>query len=75
MKKTGLFFVLFVMILALCACSGKGSSSPNESGLPAEVADKAELETYECSEDVIGEKVYVTELEENYECDGAKWFC
>ncbi|WP_290960103.1 hypothetical protein, partial [Fibrobacter sp.] len=74
MKKTGLFFVLFVMILAICACSGKGSSSPNESGLPAEVADKAELETYECSEDVIGEKVYVTELEENYECDGAKWF-
>ena len=74
MKKTYSLFVLFLMMFALCACSGKGSSSPNESGLPTEVADKAELETYECGDDVIGEKVYVAELEENYECDGEKWF-
>ena len=74
MKKTYSLFVLFLMMFALCACSGKGAYSPNESGLPTEVADKAELETYECGDDVIGEKVYVAELEENYECDGEKWF-
>ena len=59
---------------AFIGCGDDDSSSPKGTGLPAEVADKAELETYECSMDVIGEKVYVTELEENYECDGEKWF-
>ncbi|SHG59164.1 major paralogous domain-containing protein [Fibrobacter sp. UWCM] len=59
---------------AFIACGDDNSSSPSAKGLPAEVTDKAELETYECSMDVIGEKVYVTELEENYECDGEKWF-
>ena len=59
---------------ALTACGDDGSSSPKGTGLPAEVGDMAELETYECGMDVIGEKVYVTELEENYECDGEKWF-
>ncbi|WP_290738958.1 fibrobacter succinogenes major paralogous domain-containing protein [Fibrobacter sp. UBA3718] len=63
-----------VLGVAFIACGDDGSSSPSAKGLPAEVADKAELETYECSMDVIGEKVYVTELEENYECDGEKWF-
>ena len=63
-----------VLGVAFTACGDDGSSSPKGTGLPAEVADKAELETYECSMDVIGEKVYVTELEENYECDGEKWF-
>ena len=60
--------------VAFTACGDDDSSSPKGTGLPAEVADKAELETYECSMDIIGEKVYVTELEENYECDGEKWF-
>ena len=59
---------------AFIGCGDDGSSSPKGTGLPAEVADMEELETYECSMDVIGEKVYVTELEENYECDGEKWF-
>ena len=63
-----------VLGAAFIGCGDDGSSSPKGTGLPAEVADKAELETYECSMDVIGEKVYVTELEENYECDGEKWF-
>lgn len=65
---------LLAAIFALTACGDDGSSSPKGTGLPAEVADMEELETYECSMDVIGEKVYVTELEENYECDGEKWF-
>jgi len=63
-----------VLGAAFIGCGDDGSSSPKGTGLPAEVTDKAELETYECSMDVIGEKVYVTELEENYECDGEKWF-
>ena len=65
---------LLAAFFALTACGDDGSSSPKGTGLPAEVADMEELETYECSMDVIGEKVYVTELEENYECDGEKWF-
>ena len=63
-----------VLGAAFIGCGDDDSSSPKGTGLPAEVADKAELETYECSMDVIGEKVYVTELEENYECNGEKWF-
>ena len=59
----------------LVACSDDDSFIQRPSGgLPAEVADKAELETYECSMDVIGEKVYVVDLGENYECDGDEWF-
>lgn len=73
-KKIGLVSAVAFAIFALSGCGDDGSSSPSAKGLPAEVADKAELETYECSIDVIGEKVYVTELEENYECDGEKWF-
>ena len=72
--KQSLTIFLLAAFFALCGCGDDGSSSPSAKGLPAEVADKAELETYECSMDVIGEKVYVTELEENYECDGEKWF-
>ena len=72
--KQSLTIFLLAAFFALSACGDDGSSSPKGTGLPAEVTDKAELETYECSMDVIGEKVYVTELEENYECDGEKWF-
>ena len=72
--KQSLTIFMLAAFFALTACGDDGSSSPSAKGLPAEVADKAELETYECSMDVIGEKVYVTELEENYECNGEKWF-
>lgn len=73
-KKIGLVSAVAFAIFALSACGDDGSSSPKGTGLPAEVADMEELETYGCDMDVIGEKVYVTELEENYECDGEKWF-
>ena len=68
------FALAGVLGSAFIGCGDDGSSSPSAKGLPAEVADKAELETYECSMDVIGEKVYVADLELNYECDGEKWF-
>ncbi|SOE50412.1 major paralogous domain-containing protein [Fibrobacter sp. UWT3] len=68
------FALAWVLGSAFIACGDDDSSSPKGTGLPAEVADKAELETYECSMDVIGEKVYVADLELNYECDGEKWF-
>ena len=60
-KKFTVCALAGVLGVAFTACGDDDSSSP-------------ELETYECSMDVIGEKVYVTELEENYECDGEKWF-
>ena len=63
-----------VLGVAFTACGDDGSSSPKGTGLPAEVADMEELETYGCGMDVIGEKVYVVDLELNYECDGEKWF-
>ena len=75
-------FVSRIMVCALAGalgvafigCGDDESFVTRSSTLPTKVADKAELETYECSDDVIGEKVYVTELEEKYECDGEKWF-
>ena len=73
-KKFTVCALAGVLGAAFIGCGDDGSSSPKGTGLPAEVADMEELETYECSMDVIGEKVYVTELEENYECDGEKWF-
>lgn len=73
-KKFSLVGAVAFAIFALSACGDDDSSSPKGTGLPAEVADMEELETYGCDMDVIGEKVYVTELEENYECDGEKWF-
>ncbi len=73
-KKFTVCALAGVLGVAFTACGDDGSSSPKGTGLPAEVADKAELETYECSMDVIGEKVYVADLELNYECDGEKWF-
>ena len=73
-KKFTVCALAGVLGVAFTACGDDGSSSPKGTGLPAEVTDMEELETYGCSMDVIGEKVYVTELEENYECDGEKWF-
>ena len=73
-KKFTVCALAWVLGVAFTACGDDDSSSPKGTGLPAEVADKAELETYECSMDVIGEKVYVADLELNYECDGEKWF-
>ena len=73
-KKFTVCALAGVLGAAFIGCGDDGSSSPKGTGLPAEVADKAELETYECGMDVIGEKVYVADLELNYECDGEKWF-
>ncbi|WP_295037419.1 FISUMP domain-containing protein [uncultured Fibrobacter sp.] len=63
-----------VLGAAFIGCGDDDSSSPKGTGLPAKVADMEELETYGCGMDVIGEKVYVVDLELNYECDGEKWF-
>lgn len=76
MKNPVLFF--FAGMLSFCAtflaaCSG-GSSSPDTGNLPIEVADLDELKTFECNDDFIDEKVYVLDIEKNYECDGKKWF-
>ncbi|MDD5943033.1 hypothetical protein [Fibrobacter sp.] len=59
-KKFTVYALAGVLGVAFTACGDDGSSSPKGTGLPAEVADMEELETYGCGMDVIGEKVYVT---------------
>ena len=68
-------FIPFVVLptLLFVAC-GDDSSSTNASAFPDEVADKTELNTYDCDMSHIGKKVFVTDLEKNYECDGDEWF-
>ncbi len=70
--KLGAFAFFVANLLMLSACGDDKSSSPHS--LPDEVADKAELETYECNMSVIGEKIFVKNLGVNYECDGDEWF-
>ena len=70
-----LFFAGMLLFCAvfLSACSGE-SPSPDTSDLPTEVKNLDELKTFECNDDFIDEKVYVLDIEKNYECDGKKWF-
>lgn len=73
-RKFTVYTLAGVLGATFIGCGDDDSYSPSAKGLPAEMGDKAELETHECNMDIIGEKVYVIELEENYECDGEKWF-
>lgn len=73
MKKFVACTLAGILCFAFVACSGK-SSSPNEGVLPDEVANKDVLDFYECNDDVIGERVYVADIELFYECDGERWF-
>lgn len=59
---------------ALLACEDSTSSAAQTEDLPTKVANKDELRTYACDLDVKGEKVYVSDVELNYECNGEKWF-
>lgn len=68
------FLAVASFVAVFAACSGEGSTDSKTDGFSADVADKTELETYECNMDVVGEKVYVKDLKLNYECDGEKWF-
>ena len=70
--KLGALAFIAVNLLVLSACSDDKSSSANS--LPDEVADKAELNTYECDMSIIGKKVFVNDLDKLYECDGDHWF-
>ena len=58
----------------LVACGDDDSFVPRPTGLPDEVADLDQLDAYECSDEIIGERVYVKNLEVDYECDGDHWF-
>ena len=70
--KLGALAFIAANLLIFSACSDDKSSSANS--LPDEVANKAELETYECNMSVIGGKVFVKSLNKYYECDGEEWF-
>lgn len=65
-------FSVVAVIFSFTACGDDKSSSANS--LPDEVADKAELNTYECDMSIIGKKVFVNDLDKLYECDGDHWF-
>ena len=65
---------LVLSISMLVACGDDDSFVPKPTGLPDEVADLDQLEAYECSDEIIGERVYVKNLEVDYECDGDHWF-
>ena len=72
MKLVSLFSFAFIVSSLLVACGDDKSSSAN--GLPDEVADKAELKTYKCDMSIIGQTVFVNDLDKLYECDGDHWF-
>ena len=74
MKFSKLFIPFAVFAALMFVACGDDSSSTNVSVFPDEVADKAELNTYDCNMSVIGKKVFVTDLGKNYECDGDEWF-
>ena len=73
MKKFVACTLAGMLCFAFVACGGK-SSSPNDGLLPDEVANKDALDFYECNDDVVGERVYVADIELFYECDGERWF-
>ena len=68
----GVFVVFSALLLTFSACGDDKSSSAN--AFPDEVANKAELKTYECNMSIIGEKIFVNDLDKYYECDGDEWF-
>lgn len=69
--KQSLAIVLWMASFGLWGCDNSSSASSNE--FPAEVEDLAELDTYECNDEITGEKIYVSEQSLNYECDGTAW--
>ena len=68
----GVFVVFSALLLTFSACGDDSSSSAKV--LPDEVANKAELKTYECNISIIGGKIFVNDLDKYYECDGDEWF-
>ena len=74
MKFRPFLIPTFLSFAFLAACGDDDSFTPKVSELPSEVADVDGLEEFECNDDIIGEKIYVTDLEVNYECDGDHWF-
>ena len=70
-KKFTVLALVGVLGFALSACDNSSSASNNE--FPTEVYDLAELDTYECNDEITGKKIYVSEQALNYECDGTTW--
>ena len=72
MKRS--LYTVFACTAFLVACGDDDSFTPKAPELPGEVADMDELKEFECNDDLIGKKVYVKDLETDYECDGDHWF-
>ena len=67
-------YIAITCAALLVACGDDDSFTPKTPELPGEVADMDELKEFECNDDLIGKKVYVKDLETDYECDGDHWF-
>ena len=65
---------ILLSAMFLVACGDDNSSTPSSNELPNEVADLAELNAFHCSKDFIGDKVYVMDIAQSFECDGNEWF-
>ena len=72
MKRS--LYTVFACTAFLVACGDDDSFTPKTPELPGEVADMDELKEFECNDDLIGKKVYVKDLETDYECDSDHWF-
>lgn len=70
--RVGFLLLFAASLLSFSSCGDDKSSSAN--ALPDEVANKTELKTYECNMSIIGEKIFVNDLDKYYECDGEEWF-
>ncbi len=65
--------IISLSLAMFVACSDDDSFIPRPHELPGEVADMDELESFACSDEFKGEKVYVADLDRDYECDGDRW--
>jgi uncharacterized protein (TIGR02145 family) len=74
MNKKHLTRTLLLSAAFITACGEDNSTIPNSNDLPSEVANMNELATCNCNVDIIGRKVYVKDIAQNYECDGDHWF-
>lgn len=68
----GAFALFATSLLILSACGGHVEAHADYE-FPDEVENMAELKSYECDDNFIGLKIFVKDLNKNYECDGNNW--
>ena len=74
MNKNHITRTLLLSAAFFAACGDDNSTIPSSNEQPSEVANMNELEAFNCNDNIIGKKVYVKDIDLNYECDGDHWF-